>query len=490
MPGMMDTPMRTRFAPSPTGRLHAGNLRTALFNLLLARRHGGEFLLRVEDSDAQRDQPPAMEIIQHDLRWLGIDWDAGPGLGQPEAEWRQSARRAVYDQAIETLLAGGHAYPCFCTRDRLAALRARQRQAGEPPRYDGCCARLDADEAQRRLAAGEAAAIRLRLPDAGRIGFDDLVGGAQSFAFASLGDPVIRRADGSAAFLLANAVDDARMGITAVIRGEDHLSNTPAQLVLLEALGLTPPRYGHVGLVVDTTGAPLSKRRGAASVGALASQGYRPAAIVNYLARLGCSLESDQLLDIPALAAQFDPGRISRGPARFDSAQLDHWQALAMADVSDAELLAMLETLPVPADQAPRLLQLVRPNLLRVADVADWARRLCDPGFDVLRPADEPGDAAHRAADIVRDTPPGFFAATQAALEAQPSTDWGTLRPALEAATGCRGARLMKPLRQALTGYGHGPAIGDIIAFMPAEIRRRRLARAAELATAGADPDA
>ncbi len=487
---MTALPVRTRFAPSPTGLLHAGNLRTALFNLLLARHCDGEFLLRIEDSDASREQADAVAAIVADLRWLGFDWDTGPSLGQPESAWRQSARRERHADVLRQLLVQGHAYRCFCTPERLAELRAAQQRAGSAPRYDGHCAGLDSHEARARTEAGEPAAIRLRLPAAGHIEFEDVVRGRQAVEARHLGDPVLQRADGSAAFLFANAMDDADAGITHVIRGEDHLSNTPRQIVLLQALGLEPPRYGHVGLVVDAAGAPLSKRRGAPGVESLARDGYRPAAIVNYLARLGSGVESDGLLDIDALAERFEVGRLGRGPARFDLAQLDHWQGLAMADASTAELLEHLGPTPGSAEKRERLVALVRRNLSTMGDLDDWAVRLCDPDLPVLTPDGSPGADASALLAPVREAPAGFFDTVRATLDARAPEDWATLRPALEAATGCRGGRLMKPLRLALTGYAHGPAIGDIIDFMPADTRRARLQRAAAMAAPGAQPDA
>ena len=483
---MTATPVKTRFAPSPTGRLHLGNLRTALFNCLLARHHGGEFLLRVEDSDLARNQADGVANLQADLRWLGLEWDEGPGGGQPASEWQQSARGAIHHQAVDQLLESSLAYPCFCSAERLQSLRAEQKKAGLPPRYDGHCAGIPAAVAAARLAAGETASVRLRMPGTGSIGFDDLIRGRQTFSAEALSDPVIRRADGSAAFLLANAVDDAQMGITHVIRGEDHLSNTPRQIVLLESLGLEAPGYGHVGLVVNTDGTPLSKRTGSAGVGELDRQGYRPEAVINYLARLGASIPTDELLSLEALAAKFTVQGLSRGPARFDRAQLDHWQTRAMAHLTADELSDAAAAAGVPADLQGPFTVLVQPNLKTLADINGWAWRLCDPAAEVLDPVATPA----RDLAVIIDASPTFFLAARDALDACSKSDWSTVRPALEAATGAGGGRLMKPLRLALTGLGHGPTIGEIIEFMPAATRRARLARAAELATTGVTPNA
>ena len=454
-------------------------MRTALFNWLLARRHGGVFMLRIEDSDRQRNESTAIEAIEADLHWLGLDWDEGPGHGVPD-DWQQSARSSVYADAAEKLITADAAYPCFCSAARLAALRERQRRAGQPPRYDQCCAGLDPVESARRRAAGESAVLRLRMPETGTIDFQDLVRGPQAVAAGDLGDPVIQRADGSAAFLFANALDDALMGITHVLRGEDHLSNTPRQQILLQRLGLPVPAYGHLALVIDAEGAPLSKRRGDAAIDALRDAGYRPEALVNYLARLGNAVPDDRLQAAHELAAGFDPGALSRSPARFDYRQLDHWQSAAMARAPMQTLLPAIEPGRVPAGREADFLALVQPNLRFARELNDWAWRLFAMD-DVL---------AVQAAEPLRRVDGGFFERVAGVLETADTGDWQQLRPTLEAATDRRGGAMMKPLRLALTGLGQGPALGGIIDLMPAEVRRARLQRAAGLAASGAEPDA
>jgi len=470
MPGMSQPPVVTRFAPSPTGLLHAGNLRTALFNYLLARRAGGRFILRIEDSDASRAYPDAEAALQQDLEWLGIDWDLGPGRGEPSA-WRQSARQDAYQAALDTLMAADRAYYCFCSIERLRALREAQQKAGQPPRYDGCCAALDPEEAANRVAAGESATVRLRLPATGDMTFNDLVRGEQRFDASAYGDPVIRRADGSVAFLFANALDDARMGVTHVLRGEDHLSNTPLQRQLFDGLGVAPPCYGHLSLVVDAHGAPLSKRSQAAAVAVLRSEGYRPQALLNYLARLGNPMPGDDLLDMDGLAEGFAPDRLSRSPARFDPTQLDGWQQQAMAAIPLSTLRAYLK-INVPAERLDGFLALVRPNLRVAEEVNDWAERIFSADWRV-DPATAAGSPQPAAA---------FYETVARVIEATGTDDWSALRPALEAATERRGGAMMKPLRHALTGLGHGPALGEIIRLMPEPVRHLRLQRAADAA--------
>ncbi len=473
MRAMTSIPVKTRFAPSPTGKLHLGNLRTALFNVLLARRHAGRFLLRIEDSDLARNDPSAFAAIAADLRWLGLQWDEGPDRGTPE-DWQQSARGDIYAEAAQQLLAKDAAYWCFCSQARLAELRAAQARRGEAPRYDGCCAGIDPQQAQARLAVGESAVLRLRMPSTGELTFEDLVRGQQRFPAEALGDPVIQRADGTAAFLFANAVDDGLMGVTHVLRGEDHLSNTPRQQVLLEQLGLTAPVYGHVALVTDAEGAPLSKRSGSAGIAELHASGYRPEALLNYLARLGYAGLDDSLHDLDGLARDFDPGRLAKSPARFDRSQLDHWQSLAMAQASVESLLPALTAECLPADRREAFIALVQPNIQFADELNDWAERLF---ADELALSDE-------AIAAIQSKAPAFFEQIDQALQeaASGEIDWQVWRPKLEALTGFKGGQMMKPLRYALTGYGHGPALGAVINLMSPAIRRARLVRAAALA--------
>ncbi|MDY6812746.1 MAG: glutamate--tRNA ligase [Pseudomonadota bacterium] len=457
--------MKTRFAPSPTGRLHLGNLRTALFNYLLARSVGGRFLLRIEDTDAARSTLAHQQTLLDDLRWLGLQWDEGPGCGASDAgPFRQSERGAIYAGYYERLLDAGAAYPCFCSDQALASSRRAQLAAGLPPRYPGTCRGLAPAQAQTRLAAGEAAALRLAVAGGERLVWDDLVHGPQQVQTEVLGDFVIRRRDGSAAFLFSNALDDALMGVTDVLRGEDHLANTPRQLLVLREAGLPPPRYGHLPLVLGADAAPLSKRRGDAGLAALRDQGVLPAALVNYLARFGHRLEDDALLPLAELAARFSPARLARAGARYDPAQLLHWQhrALGMLSLPALRDWAGPALEGVPAARAEALLGLVRGNVRTRAEVADWAQRLCLPGA--------PDEAAP-------DAPPALFAALLAAWQRH-----GAALPAIAAdvaeVTGRRGRALYHPLRLALTGREDGPELRDILALMPPAVVQARLERA------------
>ncbi len=463
--------MKTRFAPSPSGRLHLGNARTALFNALFARARGGRFLLRIEDTDAERSRDEHRAALAADLAWLGLAWDEGEGVGGDAGPYRQAERRAVYFAHYHRLEVYGRAYPCFCTPEQLRLARRAQMAAGRPPRYPGTCARLDPGEVRARLAAGEPATLRFRVPDHVRVEFDDLVRGPQRFAAADIGDFIIRRADGTPAFFFCNAVDDALMGVTHVLRGEDHLANTPRQILLLQALGLPPPRYGHLALVVGPDGAPLAKRAGDVSLHELRERGYLPEAVVNYLARLGHHYREEGLMDLPALGAAFAPEHLGTSPARFDPVQLEHWQREAVARTGDDALWAWMGegvAARVPAEARADFVAAVRDNVLFPGDARDWAERLYG-GCPEYTP---------EAREALAAAGPDFLGA---ALEAPLEGDFKAFAEALKAATGARGRALFQPLRAALTGVTHGPEMGRIYPLLgPERVRARlRAARAA-----------
>src|SRR5579883_685552 len=387
----------TRFAPSPTGELHLGNARTALFNFLLARRAGGRFLLRIEDTDAQRSQEAHLGMVLEDLRWLGLQWDAGPDREDERGPYRQSQRGPLYARLFQALERQEVVYPCFCTPLELEAARRAQLSSGYPPRYAGTCRKLSTEQRRAKQAQGLAATLRYRVPAGRRIEFVDLVHGPQSFLSDDIGDFIIRRADGTAAFFFSNAVDDACMGVTQVVRGDDHLANTPRQLLILEALGLRAPGYGHVSLILGPDGAPLSKRHGATSVREYRDRGYRPEALTNHLFRLGHSSSAHGLLDLTAMARAFDPGHLGRASAHFDVQQLRVWQKEAAHRLSPDEARAWLApVLPEGLSEtaAAAFIAAVLPNVTLPDDARPWvgivfgaAPALEPQGEEVIRQA-------------------------------------------------------------------------------------------------------
>ncbi|MDS4028326.1 MAG: glutamate--tRNA ligase [Candidatus Contendobacter sp.] len=460
--------VKTRFAPSPTGYLHLGNVRTALFNALLARRWDGRFLLRIEDTDLERSRPEYVTALLADLRWLGLDWQEGPEVGGARGPYAQSERAAVYADYYRRLESADRAYPCFCAPAELALSRKAQLSAGRPPRYVGPCARLSAVERRERLERGLRPTLRFRVPAGRTVEFTDRVRGPQRFASDDIGDFVIRRADGTPQFFFANAVDDALMGITHVLRGEDHLTNTPRQLLLLEALDLPAPEYGHLALIVGADGGPLSKREGDLSLRELRAAGYLPEALLNYLARLGHVYEQDEWLEPVDLAAGFALERLGRAPARYDAAQLLHWQNEAVRRANQDRLWDWMGTVvhrSVPSHRRDEFIAAIRPNIRFPADAVFWAERLFS--------ADLTPSADGRA--VIAAAGSAFFVHALAAY-AQHGVAYQPLVEALKQRTGLKGKHLFMPLRAALTGETHGPELARVLGLLPPELARRRLA--------------
>ncbi|HEX4647638.1 MAG TPA: glutamate--tRNA ligase [Steroidobacteraceae bacterium] len=459
----------TRFAPSPTGELHLGNARTALFNLLLARQAGGRFVLRIEDTDAERSVDAHTGALMADLRWLGIDWDAGPDREDGRGPYRQSQRGKIYAQQLAHLEQRGTVYPCYCTPLELELSRRAQLASGQPPRYAGTCRELSGEERARREAQGLAATLRFRVPRGERVTFEDFVHGPQAFLTDDIGDFVVRRADGSAAFFFSNAVDDALMQVTHALRGEDHLTNTPRQLLILAALGLAAPAYGHVSLIVGADGAPLSKRHAAVSVREYRERGYQPLALVNHLFRLGHSSPLHGLLALDDMARAFDTAHLGRAPSRFDEPQLRVWQREAAHRLSPEAARAWLApVLPSGLDERARdaFIAAVLPNLVLPDDARAW--------IDIVFGAPPPLEPA--AEEAVRAAGAGYFSAAAAAAAAS-GNDLPAIAGAVREATGRHGAALYMPLRAALTGRAHGPELAPLLKAMPAGTARERLAR-------------
>ena len=329
--------IRVRFAPSPTGYLHVGGARTALFNWLFARHHGGRLLLRIEDTNLERSTPEMVEGIVRGMRWLGLDWDEGP--------YFQTERMELYRSAAQRLVAGGHAYYCFCAKEQLEQRRAAAQAAGRPPRYGGECRRIPREEAERRRAAGEACAVRFAVPQSGQTGFDDGVFGRVEFSNAELEDFVLLRSDGGPTYHLSVVADDIDMRISHVLRGADHLSNTPKQVLLYQALGAALPVFAHVPLILGPDKTRLSKRHGATSVIAYRDQGIVPEAFRNFLALLGWTPpdSSKEILRDAELISLFGLEGISRSNAVFDNAKLDWFNSEYIRAYPASALVPLIE---------------------------------------------------------------------------------------------------------------------------------------------------
>jgi glutamyl-tRNA synthetase len=462
-------PTTTRFAPSPSGEMHLGNARTALFNYLLARHSGGRFVLRIEDTDTARSTEAHTDALLEDLRWLGLDWDAGPDRDDSHGPYRQSQRGAIYKQQFEILQQKGAVFPCYCTPLELEISRKSQLASGRPPRYAGTCLKLSDAQKEQKRAQGLLPSMRFHVPTGHRIEFVDLVHGPQSFLSDDIGDFVILRADGSANFFFSNAIDDATMGVTHALRGEDHLTNTPRQLLILEALGLRAPSYGHISLIMGPDGTPLSKRHGATSVGDYRKRGFRAEALTNHLFRLGHSTQENGFLSLEHMAKAFDSTHLGRSPARFDEQQLNVWQKEAVHRLSPEVARSWLSgVLPAGLDDAAvsAFIAAVLPNVVLPSDARAWADVVFGGPLE-LDPAE---------AKIVGEAGSPFFAAAAGAA-AQSGNDWAAITSAVKAATGKKGAALFMPLRAALTGKAHGPELAPLLKAMPAGKAHERLAR-------------
>ncbi|MCC2977614.1 glutamate--tRNA ligase [Sphingomonas sp. PL-96] len=435
----------TRFAPSPTGRLHLGNLRAALINWLHAKANGGRLLLRIDDTDAARSEERFVDAIRADLAWLGID---------VAGEERQSARFGRYEACFADLVAGGRIYAAYETPEELDLRRKVLLGRGLPPVYDRAALALTEADRARLEAEGRRPHWRFRLDHDAPIGWHDLVRGEQRFEAARLSDPVVRRADGSWLYLLPSVIDDIDMGVTTVIRGEDHVSNTATQIQMFESLGAALPEFAHVALLTGAEG-KLSKRLGATGVDEFRAMGIEPEAVVAMLARLGTSDPVEPLVDRATLIAGFDFARFGRAPARFDEGEL---QALNARIVHQLDWERVRADLPVGLDRNGW--EAIRANLSTVAEAADWWQVVTGPV----------------AAPALPDEDRAFVAQAAEVAEAidWPDRAWAALTGALKQASGRKGKALFLPLRLALTGREHGP---DMATLLPLIGREQAVAR-------------
>jgi glutamyl-tRNA synthetase len=437
----------TRFAPSPTGTLHVGNVRTALHNWLLAKQHGGRFLLRIDDTDTERSREEHVAAIKADLEWLGLLWDG---------EERQSARFGIYEAEFAKLVEAGRVYRCYETAQELDLKRKVLLGRGLPPIYDRSALTLSGADHAAKAEAGEPPHWRFLLDRSAQIEWSDGIRGAQHFDPAKMSDPVVRRADGSWLYLLPSVIDDIAMGITDVLRGEDHVSNTATQVQMFAALGAQPPRFAHEALLTGTEG-KLSKRLGSLGMAHLREAGIEPEALVALLARLGTSDPVDPALDAAALAASFNLSHFGRAPARFDEAELHRVNAALVHRLRFARVSHLL-----PEGMGEAAWEAIRPNLEHIGDAAEWWQVVTGP---VAAAAFEPEDKA--------------FLARAAEALAVTGADWPALTTTLKEATGRKGKALFLPLRQALTGMDHGPDMAALLPLIGAKVALERLTAAA-----------
>ena len=460
--------MRVRFAPSPTGQLHVGNARTALFNWLLARGQGGAFILRIEDTDVERSTRESEAAILRDLRWLGLDWDEGPDIGGSRGPYRQSERLHLYQSYAKELLTAEHAYYCFCSTAQLDAERQEALAAGRPAQYACACRRLSHEQAAARTAAGERPAIRFRVPEGREVVFTDAVRGDVRFHTDVIGDPVIVRANGHPAYNFAVVIDDALMEVTDVIRGEDHISNTPRQVLLYEALGFAPPNFAHLALVMGPDHSPLSKRHGATSVAEFRAKGYLPEALVNYLALIGWSPGGgDELLPVDELARRFSLDGVGHSAGVFDEEKLA-WANRHYLKIADPARIAQL-SLPYFDDAGLRMmpdgrgLEFLAAAMAMATASVDRLNQI--PArlaflFD-YSPERALGDAGMRS-EISSDGARAVVRALAEELAGAPRLDrekYRALASQLKVKTGQKAKALFHPIRIVLTGRAEGPEL-------------------------------
>lgn len=435
-----------RYAPSPTGRLHFGNARPALLNWLFALNAGGRYILRLDDTDLDRSSDAFAAGIDADLAWLGI---------RPALRVRQQDRTAVYDRARDRLIAAGRLYRAYETEDELDRRRARARALGKPPIYDRAALRLTEEDHARLAAEGRTPHWRFRL-EGKPVLFDDLIRGPQTVNTAAMSDPILIRADGSYLYTLPSVADDIDLGVTHVIRGEDHVSNTGTQIEIFEALGGPVPRFGHHNLLTGAEGEGLSKRLGSLSLAELREDGFEALAVALVAVLTGTSLPIEPYPSLEALAARFDLGMVSRGPARFDPAELESLNARLLHAMPFAAVRERLAALGLDDEE---LWLALRSNLRRFDDIAPLARLARGPIAPVVAPEDR-----------------SFVEAARALLPPEPwdAATFGAWTAAVTADTGRKGRALYHPLRLALTGQGEGPELKTLLPLIGrAEVERR-----------------
>lgn len=479
----MNNEIRVRFAPSPTGPFHIGGARSALFNWLLAKKHGGTFVLRIEDTDLERSKPEWEENIKAALRWLGIDWNEGIDAGGQYGPYRQTDRLDLYREYTDKLLAGGKAYYCYCSEEELAAERQAQQDRGETPLYSGRCRCLSAEDKARFEAEGRKPTVRFRTPESGQVSFDDMVRGIVSFEAKGIGDFVIVKSDGIPVYNYAVVLDDALMKITHVIRGEEHLSNTPRQVVLYQALGLPLPRFAHISLILGKDRSKMSKRHGSTAVEQYRDKGYLPEAIVNFLALLGWAPPGEQeIFSIEELIREFSLDRVAKNPAVFDVDKLNWISAhyIRQADPALVTELALPHLCaagyikePLSADKRAWLEKVVAAVTEYVSYAAQVAEHV-DVFFN-----DEFTFESEEAKEVLRDPDiPRVMEAFRHRLAALESVDEASVQALLKGITKelkVGGKKVYMPVRIALSGKMHGPDLQKIIALIGRERTLTRL---------------
>ena len=476
--------VRVRFAPAPTGLLHIGNARTALLNYVFARRHHGTFILRIEDTDVERSTDASVDRILEDLRWLGIEWNEGPDKDGPDGPYRQSQRLPLYQEYVQRLLEQKRLYKCFCSPERLESLRREQLSKGTMPRYDGHCRGLTEAEISRFESEGQRPAIRF-LVEGGSVLFEDLVHGKMKFDLQGIGDFIAVRSDGMAAYNFACAVDDHVMHVSHVIRGEDHLSNTPRQILIYQALGWPPPSFAHHPLILGPDRTPLSKRHGATAVSQYREEGFLPEALQNYLLLLGGTTASgEEILPLEEIAETFSFSAVSKSAPVFDRKKLEWLNTQTIRKMGEDRLSRLLlpylskARLPIPSDDRKTLEKIsvaLRDNLVVLSQVEAYLGIFFDEEFyfednakSILL------DSRNRETlRTIHNLVQGFPEITDDNIS--------SLFSQMEEKTGRKGKALFAPLRAGVTGKTKGPELVKTLPILGKERILRRLTMALEI---------
>jgi len=480
----MVSKVRVRFAPSPTGLLHVGNARTAIFNYIFAQQNQGAFVLRIEDTDVERSTDASIDQIMEDLRWLGIRWDEGPGLNGPFGPYRQSERLSLYHGYIEQLYREERAYKCFCSPERLEALRKEQLSKGRMPRYDGRCLSLSPEEISQMESDGLQPVLRFRVGK-GPILFEDLVHGKMSFDQQGIGDFIIVRSGGMPAYNFACVIDDHSMEISHVIRGEDHLSNTPRQILVYQALGWSPPTFAHHPLILGPDRSPLSKRHGATAVSQYREEGFLPEAFLNYLVLLGWTPPSgEELLPLERIVRDFSIRGISRSAPVYNRKKLEWLNSSYLRNRAESQLSEMLipylqnagiRMNPSDHDRLNQISRILKDNLVTLSEVREYVGIFFDERFSF-----EDGTKEVLSGSEGRETIRKILEALEK-LPEQAWEDWPSFLSQLEKGTGLKGKRFFAPFRAGITGKTKGPQLADILPLIGKERMIKRLKMALEL---------
>jgi nondiscriminating glutamyl-tRNA synthetase len=476
--------VRVRFAPSPTGLLHIGNARTALFNCIFSRHYGGRFVLRIEDTDVERSTEESVDRILEDLHWLGLQWDEGPDRNGPYGPYRQSQRLSLYRDNTERLLREEQAYKCFCSPERLEALRKEQISKGTMPRYDGQCRSLTKEDISRMESSGGRPAIRFHVRK-GAIPFEDLIHGKMNFESEGIGDFIIMRSDGMAAYNFACVIDDHLMEITHVIRGEDHLSNTPRQIQIYRALGWQPPEFAHHTLILGPDRSPLSKRHGSTTVSQYREEGFLPEALLNDLVLLGWTPPSgDEILSLDRMIKDFSIGAVSTSAPIFNRKKLEWLNSQYIRKQDDESLFRMLlphlEKTGLPVREIDlqylsKVISILKENLVVLSQIGEYLGIFFDEKFhfedDVRAVLLDPDN---------RKTLENILEVVKITLE-MTEDGWRSLVSSMEERTGRKGKGLLAPLRAAVTGKTKGPELARTLPLLGKERVIKRLEMALEI---------